>query len=319
MNGHPYAVYVNLGLLNTLSGSSRGENETDLEQRATSRLWRRFLEDRIKCVTSREDTRIDVILYLNRQGCCVTDTLAAAEAIREFERWGMVDRGQIEAYRRLLAFSEQLHPLSPYDSAGQTSYALSGSDKELLVLIRDEVLRFDSQSRQTDDLPEEDSGVLEDCLKDLRRWYSDESWRDLRKTDYALNWSILESVLPTCRIDTIPGGTDGERVRNLFGLLNRAVGLSKKSCGRLPLPESHVAFVIRTVTQRYHYRKEERDALHIFHCIRHGISRFVSTDSALIDRYKEKSHLLSRHPLFLPGSLQLVRPSVMESVLARGD
>ncbi len=66
-------------------------------------------EERIRLVTNGKDTEMDIILWFNRQGCCITDTLRAIEAINEFEAWNKVS--YIQQYKQILAHFEELELL----------------------------------------------------------------------------------------------------------------------------------------------------------------------------------------------------------------
>jgi hypothetical protein len=319
MNDPPIiTAYVDLSVLSVFA---RGIGESGEDGQAAARIWEHFLNNRIDLVTSEEDTKMDIILYLNNEGCCVTDTLVAIEAIHEFERWGKINRGRTEAYRRLFEYFDRLRVLPGFVESRADSL-FSGSEEETLTRIRAIVSspeRSEKRSHGPENSFESEYRILGECLKDLNRWYTDESWHNLRKTDYQLNWDILESVLLSPEEELSGPARSRERTGRIFGLLNRAVGLSKKSCGKLPMPEGHIAFVIKTVTQKYNYRRDERIALHILHCIRHGIPFFISTDADLIQRYSQRRHLLKEdHPLPGREGPDLLSPARFAEKLVEG-
>ena len=82
-------AYVDLGILHLLACEANPSLAE--EQRAMRRIWRNFEEGHVRLVTSTEETETDIILWLNRRGLCITDTLRAVESIEEFEWWGKAD------------------------------------------------------------------------------------------------------------------------------------------------------------------------------------------------------------------------------------
>jgi len=295
-------VYVDHTILVILSRPVP-EVDPDFESwRAANRLWRQFREEKIRLVTSDKETETDIILWLNGQGCCITDTLRAMEAIREFESWGKVERDCIQQYKQLLIHYEELEflPFSETDSKE------NAGSKEIALLMNPLPDEPDPDRTTKDDLV-----LLRQCLADLGSWYTENRWRDLKRTDYELNWEILESVLRERGLEPLSAGIAGQRNRRLFGLLNRAIGLSKKSCGRLPMPDSHIDFVINTVVEKYGRAQRERGIRHILHCVRHGITLFSTTDQLLVDGFARCKPLLEKHLGLVRLDLELVSPSVL--------
>jgi hypothetical protein len=314
-------AYVNLNLLNLLSTSVLGNDELLKDLGAAQAIWEHFKEDRIRLVTDWKETEMDIILWLNRQGCCVTDTLVAIEAVKDFEKWGKTDAKVIRQYKQILGYYDDIEILpnrTENYTSGKGTKGTQESDKKLLSLLCEEILSFSSKDRDSTYHQEENCNVLQECLNDLDHWYTHTDWRDMRRIDYTINWNILESVLSKRQIEPVFNGSKGEKNRYLFGLLNRTIGLSKKSCGQLPMTQNHIGFVINTVMQKYHYRQEERDARHICNCVRHNINLFITIDYSLIDGFNRKRYLLLDHPEFSSIKLELVTPSEFEGrVLAK--
>lgn len=300
-------AYVDSSVLNLLAGPASG---TAREIHAMRMVWQAFSEHKVRLVTCSQETGTDIILWLNKQGCCITDTLRAVEGIEEFERWEKADRDETRAYKRMIFCFEQLDglpsgPRNPYAQFREDQ----GSRKNLeLLFLREFPCIPDVKAS-----PEADQGmdgqILRECLAVLDRWYTDVLWRDLRRTDYEINWAILESVLKLHNMEPAFAGNRSAWNRNLFGLLNRAVGLSKKSSGKLPMTDNHIDFILKTVIRKYQYREEERHACHILRCMAHDIPFFVTADAGLIELFKEKRNAPLHRPHIPDGYPDVLRPS----------
>jgi hypothetical protein len=320
MINQPYiTAYVDYSVLNILAEKPLEKERTYRDWQAIHNMWRQFKENRIRFSTCGEDTEIDIIFWLNKKGCCVADTDMIIEAIEDFEEWGKVDKKEIEKYKQIIEYYEQLEilPTNLVGAAGDYGMAkypqgIADPEKRFFSFLRDEVLCFERQNDYSDNYHEEDYNILKDCLKDLHLWFTHSQWSDLRHIHYQLNWDILVSVLANRSIEPVFIGVEGERNRNLFGLLNRVIGFSKKSWRELPVDNGHIGFVINTVMQKYHYRQEERDARHICNCVRHNINLFITIDYSLIDGFNRKRYLLLDHPEFSSIKLELVTPSEFE-------
>jgi len=236
--------------------------------------------------------------------------MRAMEAVDEFERWDKIEKDNIRKWKRILVFYEQI------DFLPNTADKLKDdTEKRLASLIRDEVLDF-RKYEPAFLLSGEDFNILNDCSTSLHLWYTDTPWKDLKRTDYQLNWEILLSALSRYGRKSVFEGDEGERNRNLFGLWNRIVGLSKKSSGKLPLEKSHIDFVLATVLKKYQSRQADRDTQHILNCIRHGIDFFMTTDDRLIEAFNEKKHIYLQYPEYVAIKLNLVSPSGLEIKLS---
>jgi hypothetical protein len=303
-------VYIDFSILDTLA-SSPPEGKTNLPHWQSMRnIWRMFIDNKISLVTSPIDLETDIILWLNKRGCCITDTMRTMEAINEFERWNMIEKDNIRKWKRILIFFEQIGFLEDTEV-----HVLSDAYKALESFIQNEVLGFKMDEPESL-LTEEDIAILNECSQSLHNWYSDISWKELKCTDYQLNWEILLSVLERHNIETVFEGEKGIRNRNLFGLWNRIVGLSKKSSSRLPLDRSHIDFILATVLKKYQFNMAYRDTKHILNCIKHKIDLFMTTDDRLIESFNSKRHLLMKLPETITVNLNIVNPSTVKKIMS---
>jgi len=299
-------VYIDFSILDTLASSPSESKINPPNWRSMRNIWRMFKDNEISLVASSIDLETDIILWLNKMGCCITDTMRAMEAINEFERWNMIETNNIRKWKRILLFYEQIDFLKVTEDP-----LLSDAEKTLESFIQNEILDFRKDEPESL-LTEEDIGILQECSQSLHNWYNDMSWKDLKRTDYQLNWEILFSVLERHNIATAFEGEEGERNRNLFGLWNRIVGLSKKSSGRLPLDKSHIDFILATVLKKYQFKRAGRDVKHILNCIKHKIGFFLTTDDRLIESFNSKKHLFMGLPEPAIVNFNIVNPSELE-------
>jgi len=266
---------------------------------ASQELWREFREEKIKLVTHGKDTEMDIILWLNRQGCCITDTLRAVEAINEFEAWNKIEKSHIQQYKQMLIHFEEIESLHPPQGRFEEH-----STKDDIT----KVLRLKPMGADNVESTEGDQNLLRQCLSEVGNWYIEDRWKDLKRTDYQLNWQILESVLIRQGVEPVFHGVEGDRNRNLFGLLNRAVGLTKKSCGRLPVPDTHINFVINMVLQKYSHDQVLSGISHLLHCIVHNINFYVTVNHRLIQGFNEQKEALERYLHLTALDLKLMTP-----------
>ncbi len=303
-------VYVDYSALNTLALTPRAAAEQYPVWQSMQALWRAGKAGKARLVTSKQDMENDLILRLNRQGCCVTDVLRANEAIEEFQRWGIADKEPTRRWKRLLFFLEQVETLPrTFDESPE-----EGRERDRVVtFLADHILSgIDGADCQGIDRNAA-SPILKDCSRELHNWYTEASWQDLKRTDYLLNWQILCSVLEKRNLEPALNGDPGVGNRCLFGLFNRVVGLCKKSCRNLPVAPGHVDFIVSTVLQKYGFRERERSALHIYRCVKHGVSFFLTTNHNLIGGYSKKRRLLAGFSELPLGSLRIVDPVEMDA------
>lgn len=292
-------VYVDHTMIALLSSRVHRDDPAFDDWNAANILWRRLREERIRLVTHGKDTEMDIILWLNRQGCCITDTLRAIEAIKEFELWGKDEKSRIQQYKQMLAHFEELELLQP-----QTENHEDGQKaKEIISVLK---LNNEESHRDIHSVP--CLHILRTCLSDLGNWYTANVWSDLKRTDYQLNWQLLESVLAKEGIEPAFQGTEGVPNRYLFGLLNRAIGLAKKSCGKLPVPDSHISFVTNMVLQKYGDDQVSRGILHILHCVRNGIECYVTTNHPLMHGFAQHKSALKEYLQLTSLNLDLMSP-----------
>jgi hypothetical protein len=292
-------VYVDHSVLNSLSKPIPESDPAFDDWQAISIIWRYFRDEKIRLVTHGKETEMDIILWLNKQGCCITDTLRAMEAIKEFETWNKVEKSNIQQYKQMLIHFEELELLR-LPVMNHEGYP---TNEEIAGVLNLEPIKPDRDHSTKDDLT-----LLRECLVDLNNWYTVDRWSDLKRTDYQLNWEILESVFAKHGIEPNFHGTEGDHNRYLFGLLNRAVGLSKKSCGRLPVPESHINFVINMVLQKYTHDQVLSGISHLLHCIRNHISFYITTNRHLIEGFCRNRTALQGHLELLSMGLELMSP-----------
>ena len=293
-----YIDYHALAVL-ALTPAEAGERLQDLQSMRS--LWQEFRNDRVIFVTSGKDMETDIILSLNRQGCCITDTLRAEDAIQEFGKTEIADEDLVKRWKRILMFFEQIEALPQ-----------AFNRDSLFDFFRDDMLCYGEGTDSSDDNIQRVHDILQDCTNNLHLWYSDKQWKDLKYIDYQLNRDILMSVLEKNNFEVGLDGDKGERNRNLFGLVNRVIGLCKKSHWRLPVDKNHADFIIKTVLQKYNYYQWERNVIHMFFCAKSNISFFLTVDYDLIRRFNEKKHILQNHPKFSAIKLNVVSPRDME-------
>lgn len=320
----PYVTaYVDYSVLSILAETPFKKDSTYKDWQAIQTIWNQFKKNLIRLTTCGKDTEVDIIFWLNRKGCCVAYADMIFEAIEGFEEWGKVNKTEIEGYKKIIEYYEELEMLPAHidgtcgrHNTDKHPGIATDLDKKLFSFLCDEVLCYERQtdysSYSSGHCQEEDRNILKSCLKKLHLWLTHSQWSKIGQIDYQLNWDILTSVLAGYFIEPIFEGNEGESNRNLFGLLNRAIGFSKKSCRELPLNDSHIDFVIETVMEKYSYREEKRDARHICNCASHNIGFFMTADYSLIERFNQGKQLLQKHPEFSSINLKLLSPSEFE-------
>ena len=303
-------VYVDYSALNTLALTPKAVAERYKVWQSMQGLWRAGKSGKAKLVTSKPDMEKDIILRLNMEGCCIADVLRAKEAIEEFKKWGVANKERASQWKRILFFLDQIETLP--QTLGESLDETAEKDS-VVAFLSDHILSGVDGS----DCPVNDrivaSSILQDCSKELPNWYTEVLWQDLKRTDYQINWQILSSILPRYGVEPVLEGDAGAGNRCLFGLLNRVIGLSKKSCRKLPIALGHVDFIVNTVLKKYDFREKERSALHIYRCVRHGVPFFLTTDHGLIEGYSEKKRLLAGFSGFPLGRLRVVNPLEMQA------
>lgn len=293
------AVYVDQTILSLLPENVHEADSAFEDWYAANILWRNFREEKVRLVTHGKETEMDIILWLNRQGCCITDTLRAMEAIKEFESWNKVEKRHIQQYKQVLTRFEELEllHLPPGNCEGYPT------NEEIAGILKLKSIEHCRVNSVADDLD-----LLKKCLADLNTWYTEDRWSDLKRTDYPLNWQILESALARQGIEPNFHGTEGARNRYLFGLLNRAVGLTKKSCGRLPVPDSHINFIVNMILQKYSHDQALRGISHLLHCIRLHINFYVTTNHDVVEGFSQNRTMLQGYLQLASLNLELMSP-----------
>jgi hypothetical protein len=302
-------VYVDCSALNTLALTPSKADERYGVWQSMQDLWRAYQAGDVRFVASKQDLEKDIILRLNGEGCCITDVLRAMEAIEEFEQWNISDKERTKEWKRVLFFCEQVEALQQvFDGSSDAG----GERERVITFLSDRILSGMGSADCPDD-GREAYQVLQDCLKDLHLWYTEAPWQDLKRTDYQRNWEVLCSVLPRYGIEPVFEGDGAAGNRCLFGLLNRAVGLCKKSSRKLPVGPSHADFIVKTALQTYSFCERTRSAIHIYRCVRQGLTLLLTTNRALVERYAERKDILAGFSGFPLASLRIVSPEEMES------
>jgi hypothetical protein len=300
-------IYIDHTILALISTRVSKDDPMFEDWHGASMLWRKLREETIRIVTHGKDTEMDIILWLNRQGCCITDTLRALEAIKEFELWGKDEKGRIQQYKKILAHFEELELLQ------------RSSESEEKIQKIEEVLKLKITERAHGMDTEACLIILRRCLADLGSWYTQDLWSDLKRTDYQLNWQILESALSREGIEPAYHGDEGTRNRYLFGLFNRAVGIAKKSYGKLPIPDSLINFVVAMVLQKYGDDQASRGLCHLLHCVNNQIEFYVTANRHLIQGFSSNRTAIQEY-LQLPSlTLVLLGPQRFISEVLGGD
>jgi len=302
-------IYIDHTILSLIPRNVYNSDPAFDDWNASKTLWRKFREEKIRLVTHGKETEMDIILWFNRQGCCITDTLRAIEAINEFEAWNKIEKEYIQQYKQVLTHFEELEMLR-IPSGGAERYSTTEDIARILTIKAEEPGRNNTI--------EDDRNLLQKCLSELGHWYTDDRWRDLKRTDYQMNWLILESVLIKKGVAPIIQGVEGERNRYLFGLLNRAVGLTKKSCGKLPVPDSHINFVINMVLQKYCHNQISRGINHLMCCIEFGINFYVTVNHMLIHGFNKQRDALKKHLQITTLDLTVMTPKQFVAELLNG-
>lgn len=296
-------VYVDYSALNILAGP-RSQGEMDRDGSILDELWEQFEEGDVSLVTGPEDTKMDLILWLNSEGCCITDTLVVTETIDDFERMGYVDQERAGGFRKAFDYYDRLDILPGKGTPGKDQ------EGKMLSLILAALFGPSPYQDPHGGGPNpEELVILRDCLQGLEAWYRDTEWRDMRKTHYDLNWKALASALAAHGMEPTLAGPEGARTRRLFGFLNRMVGLSKKSWPRLPMSPGHVDFVINTVLGKYSYHEEDRIVRHILNCLTHNIPYLLTGNDRMIMGFERGQADLLGHPAFSGKRLRVIRPS----------
>jgi len=292
-------VYVDHTMLTLLSAHTSKNDPMFADWHAIRTIWRKLREEELRVVTHSKDTEMDIILWLNRQGCCITDTLRAMEAIKEFELWGKDEKSRIQQYKQILAYFEEMELL-------QLQPDNHTEDQEAIEISA--VFQQNIEEPHRNMASAHHHRILGTCLSELGKWYTSGPWGDLKRTDYQMNWQILESILAREGIDPVFHGEEGALNRYLFGLLNRAVGLAKKSCGKLPVPDNHIDFVVNMVLQKYGDDQVSRGIRHLLHCVKSQIELYVTVNYRLVQSFNVNKRAFQERLQLTSLNLELLTP-----------
>jgi len=206
------SAYLGYHAFSVLISSFSSTDKLFNDWKSLRNIWRHFKNDRIRLVTCAKDLETDIILWLNKQGCCVTDTLRAVEAIEEFDKWGLYGREETKQWKRYLMYYEQIDLLPQSQDDSSTKYGSGNESDQEIMLVLNNILRPGEKADKYCHFSGGEYDILRDCLKDLHLWYEDEQWNDLKATYYELNWDIFMAVLEARHAK--PGVTDNETIRH---------------------------------------------------------------------------------------------------------
>ncbi|HOJ42881.1 MAG TPA: hypothetical protein PK800_02060 [Syntrophorhabdaceae bacterium] len=297
------AVYIDFDCLLGFSNALKTHLSPD-EQKALKSIWTLYNEEKIRLVTSRDDMNLDIIMWLNSQGCCVTDTLNPLEAIKEFERWEKADKDTVKAWRRIFYYFDRIEPLpSQYND---TSPYMQGFPEELFTAKSEG--DWDAFFTNLNTVKQ----ILKACANAFSDIFSEKKWQDLSCIDYSLNWTLLEWTIKKLGLAAQSQVLDKEDEKRIFGLLNRVVNLSKKSCKTPRLSPEHIDFIVNTVINKYLTGKTRYNK-HIINCISFNIEQMLTTDKRLMELFKrikeenkDKSTIFQKNfNILTPHELQL--------------
>ncbi len=304
MDQPPLLVYIDGRSLRGIASCPGPSEELPYVAEGFRRIWRLFKEEHIRLITSRQETENEIILWLNGRGCCVTDTLVMYESVEEFAEWEGADIRDIEGYRRLTRLFEEIEFLQP----------LPREAGALFEIISEKIIGARDDHCPEEENKEERKMILHRCAESLQLWYTGDEWKKLRKTNYALNWRILASFLEGHGHGTEHKQEEIGKYLSVFGLLNRVVGLIKKSCPVLPVKEDHIRFIVDMVMNKYEAEQEKSVAFHLGHCIRHGIPLFLTVNEEMTRRFNERKEFLRNHPDALHGLPKVISPKDLEDI-----
>ncbi|MBP9560297.1 MAG: hypothetical protein KBE27_00585 [Syntrophorhabdaceae bacterium] len=296
-------IYLDFSTLKTLAqGHIKDTLPYHGDQDALKEVWDAFKDERIGLVTSGQDMEMEIIMWLNNQGCCVTDTLTPLEAIEEFERWEGSDREQTRYWRRIFFYFEQLNFLPQiYDDQGdflENLISLFSQHPDITEHTPDVLSFSEDETRR----------ILRECAGVLKCVFPEQSWHDLRHIDYSINWKALGLALNNLNIEPVLHGDEGVKIKRLFGLLNRVIGLGKKSSKNLPMEKGHTDFIIDMVMKKYFHPPVNSHVRHISNCFFHNIDILLTTDYNLVEGFSKIKERFNEEPGLLLKKIEVVSP-----------
>lgn len=300
-------IYIGFDALLTLSQVLKADHISPEEYDALKNIWKLYDEEKIRLVTSGEDMKMDIIMWLNDHGCCVTDTLTPLEALKEFERWERADKNMAKKWRRVFYYYDRIEFLSKnYDDTSTMIKTLSEEFPGLKVHDDPNCYNYDLTTVKN---------ILKECANTFGEIYSQEKWQDLSSIDYSLNWSVFERAMKKLGIELELHGLYGNANKKIFGLLNRLINLSKKSSKKPQLAPEHINFLLNTVINKY-YIQRTNYINHILHCISHSIEYLVDTDKKFIECFRNRREELMGKFKFFQKKFNLLTPYELQSELS---
>lgn len=308
----PVGAYVDYHILDLLARDSIEDNRLTNDWNAMKEIWKLYHENRVRLVTSVEEIELDFVIHMNRGGLCVTDTFQITDNIDHFEDWELADRNDTNRWRAIVELYDQLETVN--EQTGQ--HGIDGAEKDDPSRMHDHISIILGKEEKKERGPgKTELLILRDCAALLHNHFDGSKWADMKHIDYGLNWSVLREVLPKHGHSATLNGEHASFKKNLLGLLNRLVGISKKSCPRLPMKESHIDFVLDIITKKYCQEDIERHVCHILCSLRGGIEYYLTMDEGLVERFaagKDKLLSLTGHGAV---NLEVIRPSELEKKL----
>lgn len=305
-------VYLDFNALKTLAqGNTKSMSSNPMEEKSMQEIWHTFKDEKIALVTSQKDMEMELISWFNHQGCCITDMLTPMEAIEEFERWELSDKDQTRYWRRILFYFEQI------DILPETYHEQGGLLEEIISLL--EQSHINGYPSNNLSLNENDTReILRECIRVFEYVFPEKNWHDLRHVDYSINWKVMELALKNLHIELELSGEKGIKNMRLFGLLNRLIGLCKKSSKNLPLDKGHGEFIINMVLKKYYQPLEKSYIKHIYSCLIHHINLYLTTDYNLIERFHKAKEYHSEKTVALFKTLDIVTPTKLKTKVLDG-
>ncbi len=311
------SAYVDYHILDLLAKSRADDERLVADWNAVRAIWKRYNKDQIRLVTSVEEIELDFVIHMNRGGLCVTDTFQITDNIDDFERWEFADRDDTGHWRAIVDLYDQLEVVNEHSDFSEGHAHEKGGPSRMHEHIGS-VLREEATKEQGAGASD-DMLILRDCAALLHKFYDGVKWADMKHIDYDLNWRVLKEALLRHGHSATLNGQHALLNKNLLGLLNRLVGISKKSCPRLPMKESHIDFVLDIVTKKYCQENIERHICHILRSIRSGIEYHLTTDEKLLERFLAGRERLRSLAGCETICLEVIRPAELEKRLKSRD
>lgn len=281
-------------------------------------LWECYRVGKIRLVTCKSDTRMEIVLWLRSLGCHVRNTLRIKEELQQFQHWKKVDTGRLQKLKASLDFLESIgdlplliHPYAGDYGAGEGPMGVSDDEHGTLAQILSRLLNKRNMANGSygvrKQLPYERDILLE-CVTGLEKTYNQTEWNRRMQFKYDVHWDRLERAMVDRGLSPDP---KDRTVKGTFMTLNRLVAFLSGGYPSMPSDRSVlVNEVEKAMSNRFwNYSQKERDARHIFHCIKYNVGNFLTMDSKLITNFDSRGHLIQTSLNRIGAQLNIVRPS----------